>query len=122
MTYTTINLNTDSDIATISLNRPDVRNAMNEIMMQEITTAFHSVGKDSSIRIVVLNGHGKSFCSGADLNMMKNSIAKTSAENKAETLLLAKIYRFSLQYRDRSLPGLILLKLHLMKTWFFLLQ
>ena len=93
MTYTTINLNSESHIATISLNRPDVRNAMNEIMIQEITTAFHSVGKDSNIRIVVLNGQGESFCSGADLNMMKNSIEKTSDENKAETVLLAKMYK-----------------------------
>ncbi|MBT7519219.1 MAG: enoyl-CoA hydratase/isomerase family protein, partial [Candidatus Marinimicrobia bacterium] len=61
MTYTTINLNSESHIATISLNRPDVRNAMNEIMIQEITTAFHSVEKDSNIRIVVLNGQGESF-------------------------------------------------------------
>ena len=93
MTYTTINLNTKSQIATISLNRPVARNAMNEVMIQEITKAFHSVEKDSNIRIVVLNGKGKSFCSGADVNMMKNSIEKTLVENKAETVLLKKMYK-----------------------------
>ena len=58
MTYTTLDLKIDSYRATISLNRPDVRNAMNETMMQEITSAFHSVGQDTSIRIVVLKGEG----------------------------------------------------------------
>ena len=93
MTYSTLDLKIDSYCATISLNRPDVRNAMNETMMQEITSAFHSVGQDTSIRIVVLKGEGASFCAGADVNMMKNSIEQTSEENKTGTMLLSTMYK-----------------------------
>ncbi len=93
MTYSTLDLKIDSYCATISLNRPDVRNAMNETMMQEITSAFLSVGQDTSIRIVVLKGEGASFCAGADVNMMKNSIEQTSEENKTGTMLLSTMYK-----------------------------
>jgi 2-(1,2-epoxy-1,2-dihydrophenyl)acetyl-CoA isomerase len=55
-------------ICTITLNRPEVYNALNPALIQEITKAFIQAGEDESIRVVVLTGTGeKSFCSGADL-------------------------------------------------------
>ena len=55
-------------ICTITLNRPDVYNALNPALIQEITRAFLQAGTDSSVRVVVLTGMGdKAFCSGADL-------------------------------------------------------
>ena len=55
-------------ICTITLNRPEVYNALNPALIQEITKAFTQVGEDDSVRVVVLTGTGdKAFCSGADL-------------------------------------------------------
>ena len=60
------------DICTITLNRPAVYNALNPVLIQEITQAFTDAGKDATIRVVVLTGMGdNAFCSGADL---KNGI------------------------------------------------
>lgn len=62
------------DICTITLNRPEVYNALNPVLIQEITKAFTDAGEDSTIRVVILTGMGdKAFCSGADLkNGMRN--------------------------------------------------
>jgi 2-(1,2-epoxy-1,2-dihydrophenyl)acetyl-CoA isomerase len=62
-------------ICTITLNRPEVYNALNPDLIQEITKAFIQAGEDSVIRVVILTGIGdKAFCSGADLkNGMSNA-------------------------------------------------
>ena len=61
-------------ICTITLNRPEVYNALNPALIQEITKAFMEAGEDKSIRVVVLTGMGeKAFCSGADLKNGINS-------------------------------------------------
>ncbi|MBT3179973.1 MAG: hypothetical protein HOB40_01185 [Candidatus Marinimicrobia bacterium] len=93
MTYKTINLKLDSTLATLSLNRPEVHNAMNATMMQEIISAIELAGKNPDIRIVIINGEGPSFCAGADLNMMKNSANQTTDENKTEARLLNRMYK-----------------------------
>ena len=67
MDYKTIKLNIDeSYIATVSLNRPDVRNAMNEIMINELTSCFQDLSSNNTIRVVLLRGNGHSFSAGAD--------------------------------------------------------
>ena len=90
--YETIVVEKQENIITVSLNRPDVHNAMNEIMIKELTGFFETVGNDNEIRGVVLRGNGKSFCAGADLNYMK-SIAKYGfEENKNDGLKLAALF------------------------------
>lgn len=54
-------------VATISLNRPEVYNALNDEITFELQDAFKAVGKDDLVRVVVLTGEGKAFCSGQDL-------------------------------------------------------
>lgn len=54
-------------MATISLNRPDVYNALNDEITYELQDAWKAVAKDESVRVVVLTGEGKAFCSGQDL-------------------------------------------------------
>ena len=54
-------------VATITLNRPEVYNALNDQITFELQDAFKLVGKDESVRVVVLTGAGKAFCSGQDL-------------------------------------------------------
>ncbi len=54
-------------VATITLNRPEVYNALNDEITFELQDAFKSVAKDQAVRVVVLTGEGKAFCSGQDL-------------------------------------------------------
>jgi methylglutaconyl-CoA hydratase len=58
-------------ITEIILNRPDVHNAMNVLMINELTKAFGAAYENNITRLIILKGNGKSFCAGADLNYMK---------------------------------------------------
>lgn len=92
MNYSTIDIELEDQVATIFLNRPDVRNAMSGIMIQELTAAFTQTGSDSNIRIIVLRGRGDIFCAGADLNWMKDIANYSYEQNKTESLQLAKCF------------------------------
>ncbi len=74
-------------VATVWLNRPDVRNAFNETAIAEITQAFRALGADEGVRAIVLAAHGPAFCAGADLNWMKKMAGYTEAENTAAVLI-----------------------------------
>lgn len=91
-TYSTIALELNDDIATIWLNRPEIRNAFNEVMIRELIECFEEAGKNEEIRVIVLRGKGKSFCSGADLNWMSDVASYSYAENYAESLNLSKCF------------------------------
>ncbi len=77
----------------IKLNRPKVHNAMNEIMISELTYAFKELPLDNSIRLIVLQGNGKSFCAGADLNYMKDIANFGYDENYEDGLKLATLFK-----------------------------
>lgn len=93
MTYQTLQLQSDNRVATLTLNRPDVRNAFNETTIDEITRAFQEIGNDDAIRAIVLAATGPAFCAGADLNWMKKMAAYTHAQNHADALRLAQMLR-----------------------------
>jgi methylglutaconyl-CoA hydratase len=78
-------------IATISLNRPDVHNAFNSDMIRELRDAFNQAAKDEAVRVIVLSGMGKSFCAGADLNWMREVIRFSFEKNLEESLELAEL-------------------------------
>ncbi len=80
-------------VATVTLNRPDVRNAFNETVIAELTGAFHALAKEDSVRAIVLAGHGPAFCAGADLNWMKKMAGYSDDENRADALRLAEMLR-----------------------------
>ena len=63
----TISFEVDADVATVTLNRPETLNSMNDYFMNDISEAFGMVAADESIRAVILTGAGRGFCSGADL-------------------------------------------------------
>ena len=72
MTYRTISVETDPrGVATLTLNRPDVHNAMNAAMMDEVPEAVAALAGDKSVRAVVLTGAGETFCAGGDLKWMQ---------------------------------------------------
>jgi enoyl-CoA hydratase len=70
MQFETLSVTLDAHIATVRLNRPDKANAMNATMWQEIRQAFEWVDRTPEARVAVLQGEGKLFCAGIDLQMM----------------------------------------------------
>src|SRR5689334_20508804 len=66
-TYQYLKYTIERGVATITLNRPDVYNALNDEITYEMQDAFKAVSKDENVRVVVLTGEGKAFCSGQDL-------------------------------------------------------
>lgn len=97
MSYETLIVEIAGHVATVTLNRPDVRNAFNETMIAELTAAFTSLGAHDDVRAIVLAGNGKAFCAGADLNWMRKMAGYSDDENRADALrlanMLAAIYR-----------------------------
>lgn len=75
--------------ARVTLNRPDVRNAFNEVLIAELTQAFTTLGQDPTLRAIVLAAEGKAFCAGADLNWMKAMAGYSWDENHADATRLA---------------------------------
>ena len=86
MSYKTIEMQVAHGAAVIWLNRPDVRNAFDETMIAELTSAFGEVDADSEVRVVVLAGKGKAFCAGADLNWMKRMAEVDFEENRKDAM------------------------------------
>jgi methylglutaconyl-CoA hydratase len=76
-------------VAEVWLNRPDVRNAFNDGVIAELTAAFRALGGDPQLRAIVLGGHGKAFCAGADLSWMRAMANYTWDQNQADAQALA---------------------------------
>jgi len=80
-------------VATVTLNRPEVRNAFNDAVIAELTQAFTALGQDPQVRVIVLAAQGKAFCAGADLNWMRRMADYTPDENRADAARLAEMLR-----------------------------
>jgi methylglutaconyl-CoA hydratase len=89
--FTTIEVSVRNAIGIIGLNRPDVHNAFDEVLIRELTAALEALGADDAVRAVILAGNGPSFCAGADLNWMKKMAAYSHAENVADAEGLARM-------------------------------
>jgi len=76
-------------VARVTLNRPELRNAFDDVLIAELRKAFAEVEKDKNIRVMVLAGNGPAFCAGADLNWMKRMAGYGYAENLADAQALA---------------------------------
>ena len=85
MKYTTIEVEKDKGIFIIRLNRPEVRNAINEQMSQDFTNAIKDAAGDEETRVVVITGTGKAFCAGADFRFGKVRDGEQTTQ-KAEDL------------------------------------
>jgi methylglutaconyl-CoA hydratase len=78
-------------VAEVYLNRPEVRNAFNDGVITELTQAFMKLGADPALRVVVLGGHGKAFCAGADLAWMRTMAGYDWERNRTDAQALAKM-------------------------------
>jgi methylglutaconyl-CoA hydratase len=77
----------------LRLNRPALHNAFDAGLIAELTAALTAAGADPAIRVVVLEGAGASFSAGADLNWMRGMAAAGEAENREDSLALARLMR-----------------------------
>jgi 2-(1,2-epoxy-1,2-dihydrophenyl)acetyl-CoA isomerase len=68
MKYETIKYENLEGIGTLTLNRPDVFNSLNEVMHKELKSALSVIKKDTTLRVLIITGEGKAFCAGQDLN------------------------------------------------------
>jgi methylglutaconyl-CoA hydratase len=92
MNYQNLLLAFESGIATITLNRPDKRNAISYELIAELLSALAEVQK-SSARLLILTGAGKAFCSGMDLENLKALIGRTPEQNIEDSRTMVSLFR-----------------------------
>ena len=94
--YTTILVEENRDrtgrILTITLNRPQRRNALTSAMIQELTLALR-VAEDSRCGIVVLRGAGEHFCSGLDLSELRAMVGRSLEQHRLDSMNIAELFR-----------------------------
>src|SRR5271165_3430151 len=88
-----VEIEREGSAATIWMNRPDVHNAFNAQVIEELTAAFRDAGQDDSVRAVILAGRGRSFSAGADLNWMKAAGEASLEANLQDARKLALMLR-----------------------------
>jgi methylglutaconyl-CoA hydratase len=86
-----LDLRFDAGVSTVTLNRPEVRNAFNEEVIAELTAVFLELGRRPEVRCVVLAASGTAFCAGADLNWMKRMASYSRDENLDDASALARM-------------------------------
>ena len=80
-----------AQVAEVWLNRPEVRNAFNDGVVAELNAAFAALGAEPGLRAIVLGGHGKAFCAGADLGWMRSMAGYSWEQNHADAARLAEM-------------------------------
>lgn len=91
----------ENRIARVTLNRPDKRNALDGEIVAELKAALRQAAADESVRVVLLGGAGKDFCSGADLAALQQISTATVMENVADARNLGELF---LQMRNHPRP------------------
>jgi methylglutaconyl-CoA hydratase len=92
MAYSTLRCEFDGPVATLTLNRPEKRNAISPAMIEELLAALDD-GERSSARVVILTGAGKAFCSGMDLDALKALAAHSPEQNLEDSRRMARMFR-----------------------------
>jgi len=99
MEFSRILYTSGNQTATITLNRPDKRNAMDDLMVKELTTAFSMAAKDPDARVILLTANGSAFCAGADLEYLGRVATFDLEENRNDSSRLAQLYRLIYEIR-----------------------
>lgn len=107
MEYKSLQITRNKSLVRIAFNRPEVRNALSEIMIAEITHVFLALSQDTSVRVIVLEGNGKVFSAGADLLYMKKAGESDLIENEMQGQKLVKMFQ---SIEDCSKP--VIAKVH----------
>lgn len=89
--WETLKVDIQGTRAVVSLNRPEVHNALNLKLIDELTRAFRGIGASPAVRAIVLQGEGPSFCAGGDLTWLRSAVGASREENAEETLKLGRM-------------------------------
>jgi methylglutaconyl-CoA hydratase len=92
MNYQTLELASEGGIATITLNRPEKRNAISFELIDELLRALDVVSKSDAV-ILILTGAGKAFCSGMDLDNLKGLLGRSPEQNLQDSQTMARLFR-----------------------------
>lgn len=92
MTYSTLQLTFDSGVATITLNRPEKRNAISFELINDLVRALDEVAKSEAI-VLIITGAGKAFCSGMDLENLKALLGRTPEQNIEDSRTMVQLFR-----------------------------
>lgn len=92
MPYQFITTRREGPVEYVTLNRPDIRNAFNERVIDEITQWADLTAIDRNVRCIVLAGAGKVFCAGADLTWMSKMVSYTREENVRDATAMARMF------------------------------
>ncbi len=93
MSHGSVGYTQEGVVGRVALNRPEVRNAFNDEMLEDLLEVFASVRDDRTIRVVVLTGEGMTFCAGADVHWMKRVVDYSYERNYEDSLNLARMLR-----------------------------
>jgi methylglutaconyl-CoA hydratase len=91
--YATLHLYTEGGILTITMNRPDKRNALNPAMMEDLTHALVAAADDPACRVILLTGAGSAFCAGLDLDHLETLRATTPEAHRLDSERIARLLR-----------------------------
>jgi methylglutaconyl-CoA hydratase len=92
MNYKTIQIGYDAGVATITLNRPDKRNAISFELIEDLLRAFDEVSKSDAI-VAIITGAGKAFCSGMDLENLKALIGRPPDQDLQDSKTMVRVFR-----------------------------
>ena len=90
--YSKILYSVDETVARITLNRPDKRNALDDEIVSEFKDALEAAGRDASVRVVLVTGAGKDFCSGADLASLQRISEAGVEESMTSAAVMGKLF------------------------------
>jgi methylglutaconyl-CoA hydratase len=99
--YSRILYTTDGAVARITLNRPEKRNALDDLIVRELKTALREAGESKELRVVLIQGAGTDFCSGADLSVLQKIAQNSILENLEDTASLMELF---IEIRNLSRP------------------
>jgi methylglutaconyl-CoA hydratase len=98
MSYNTLKLNHEGEIAVITLARPEKRNAISVEMIDELLDALHKID-ESAARVVIITGEGKAFCAGMDLDGLRSIAQQSKRENFEDSRRTAAMFHKIYSYR-----------------------
>ena len=91
--YSTLHTHSDGGVLTLTMNRPEKRNALNPAMMDDLTHALEAAGSNASCEVILLTGAGDAFCAGLDLEHLETLSAKTPEQHRADSERIARLLR-----------------------------
>ena len=104
--YEFLEFSIENRVGYLKLNRPEIHNAFDELLIEELNQFFLNANKDNTFDAIVVSGNGKSFCAGADLNWMKKMVNYSEEENLADSVKLAMMLK-NMNECEKPVIGLV---------------